>query len=275
MTALAAPLRRLIEALLWPFDQLPPLLGLLLLSVLSGVAMLAVVGLTTPQRRLRVARDLMSSAIYEIRLFLDSPGHIVRAQLRLLVYSTRYLLCLVPALLVLLPPLALLFAPLHARYGLAPLSPDGPALLRIQLDPAAAATLDPHQISLAPAEAVQLDAPPVLVADEAVMYLRLRLRGPGIHQAVVRAPSWTVDKRISAQPGAAIVDVERRRGLGSLLAIGTEPALPSAGPVQVLALDHPQRPPPWETLPAPWWLLWLLVATATALALRRRMGVTL
>jgi hypothetical protein len=81
----------------------------------------------------------MSSAIYEIRLFLDSPGHIVRAQLRLLVYSTRYLLCLVPALLVLLPPLALLFAPLHARYGLAPLSPDGPALLRIQLDPAAAA----------------------------------------------------------------------------------------------------------------------------------------
>jgi hypothetical protein len=275
MTALAAPLRRLIEALLWPFDQLPPLLGLLLLSALSGVAMLAVVGLTTPQRRLRFARDQMSSAIYEIRLFLDSPGHIVRAQVRLLVCSGRYLLCLVPALLVVLPPLALLFPPLHARYGLAPLSPEGPALLRIQLDPAVAATLDPRQVSLPHAEAVQLDAPPVLVRSEAVMYLRLRLPGPGVHQVVVRTPSWTVDKRISAQPGAPMVDAERRRGLGSLLAIGTERALPAAGPVQVVALDHPERPPPWETLPVPWWLLWLLAATATALALRRRMGVTL
>jgi hypothetical protein len=78
MDTLIHGLRTGIEYLLVPFDAMPRFWALTVLSVASGVLMLWVVGKTTPQRRVEIARARMASAIYEMRLFLDSPGRILR-----------------------------------------------------------------------------------------------------------------------------------------------------------------------------------------------------
>jgi hypothetical protein len=273
MDVLASLLRQLAEALLWPFDLLPPRAGLMAFSVVSGLLMLLVVGKVTPQARLKHAREQMTSAIYELRLFLDSPRRIFVAQARLVLWSLNYLAYLLPALVVLTPVLALLYAPLETRYGKEPLRPDQTVLMRIDLrNPTPAA----EQATVESGNTVRLAAPPVLVPDERSLYLRLAIVEAGLHRIQIRAPGWEVVKNICAESRPeARVSAERRAGLAHVLAIGNEAPLPSDGQVTGVAVIHPARRQSWGGIQMPWWVVWLLVATVVALLFKRRFGVTL
>ncbi len=273
MDELASMSRQVAEALLWPFDILPRRLGLLVFSVVSGLLMLLVVGKATPQARLKHAREQMSSAIYELRIFLDNPRRIFVAQGRLVLWSLNYLAYLLPAFALLLPVLALLFAPLEIRYGLTPLSPGTDALVRVDLRAPLAAA---EQATVEGGTAVRLVAPPVLVADERVLYLRLGILEKGLHRVRISAPGWQVEKILSAEGGGdRPVSAERRAGLGQLFALGNEPPLPSDGPVAAVVVTHLEREQSWAGIEMPWWIFWLLVATVVALAFKKRFGVTL
>lgn len=266
-------LRQLAEALLWPFDILPRRLGLLVFSVVSGLLMLLVVGKATPQARLKHARDQMTSAIYELRLFLDSPRRIFHAQGRLVLWSLNYLAYLLPAFALLLPMLALLYAPLEVRYGLTPVGGDGDALVRVDLR---RPTPESEQATVEGGNTVRLAAPPVLVAGEQVLYLRLGISERGLHRVRIEAPGWRIEKKISAEARSDLpVSAERRAGLGHLFAVGNEAPLPSDGPVSGITVTHLPREQSWVGFSMPWWMFWLIVATVVALALKRRFGVTL
>lgn len=272
MQPLGAAVQRLIATLLWPLDQLPATAGLTLFSLLSGMGLLLVVGRTTPQHLLRLARARMSSAIYEIRLYLDSPKRIFLAQWRLLRWSGLYLACLLPGLLAILPVLALLYAPMEARYGLAPLSPGTMTLLRLELEEPDAAVED---ATIAPHPGVELAGPAVLVAPERTLYLGLKIIRAGTHDITIRTPGWVVAKQISADAAARTVAVERRRGMSHLFGPAIEGPLPADGPVKAVSVAHPARPQRWLGIDMPWWLFWMLAATASALALRRPFRVSL
>jgi hypothetical protein len=273
MDGLASLLKQLAEAVLWPFDMMPRRLGLVMFSVVTGLLLLLLVGKVTPQNRLKHAREQMSSAIYELRLFLDSPRRIFMAQARLVLWSLNYLAFLLPAFVVLLPVLALLYGPLEVRYGLQPLRADQNVLVRVELkEPAPSA----EQATVDGGENVRLAAPPVLIADEPALYLKVAVAETGQHRIRIQGPGWDVDKRISADPSPeAKVSAERRAGLSHLLALGTEAPLPSDGPVTAVTIAHTARTQNWGGVDLPWWLVWLLVATAVALAFKKRFGVTL
>jgi hypothetical protein len=272
MSELASMLRQVAEALLWPFDILPRRLGLLVFAVVSGLLMLLLVGKVTPQGRLKHAREQMSSAIYELRLYLDSPRRIFVAQGRLVLWSLNYLAYLLPAFAVLLPILALLYAPLEVRYGLAPLEAES-ALVRIDLrEPLPAA----EQAKVDGGTNVKLAAPPVLLPDERVLYLRLGIAERGLHRVRIEVGGWQVEKRISAENSPdGEVSAERRAGLSHLFALGNEPPLPSDGPVSAVVVSHDPRDLSFVGLEMPWWVFWLVVATVVALAFKKRLGVTL
>ena len=256
-----------------PFDQLPRTLGLTAFAAFCGLLMLAVVAWTTPQRRLAVARDRMSSAVYEVRLFLDSPWRVLVAQMRLLGWSVVYLVYLLPAVLVLAPVLALFYGPLEARFGLRPLSAGETALVRVALDRGRATAAAELVTTEVPA-GVRLDAPPVLEESAGVLFLRFVVATPGQHEVRLAGPGWGVVKLLSVGP-SRIVHGDRRAGLGGLLAVGGERLLPGAGPVRSVSVAHAPATGTWLGLPLPWWGYWLLVSTLVALALRKRFRVAL
>jgi hypothetical protein len=274
MSELASMLRQVAEALLWPFDILPRKLGLLAFAVVTGLLMLLLVGKVTPQGRLKHAREQMSSAIYELRLYLDSPRRIFVAQGRLVLWSLNYLAYLLPAFALLLPILALLYAPLEVRYGLAPLATETDALVRIDLREPLPASAE--QAKVDGGTTVKLAAPPVLLADERALYLRVEISERGLHRVRIEAPGWQVEKRISAEARTdGEVSAERRSGLAHLFALGNEPPLPSDGPVSAVVVSHESRNQSFVGLEMPWWVFWLVVATVVALAFKKRLGVTL
>ena len=255
----------IVEVPLRPLDGVPPWLSLALLALVTGVGMLIVVGRLTDQKRLEVARDHMSSAIYEMRLFMDSPIHILRAQLRFVRASFRYTLLAMPPLFVLAAPLGLLFLHLEARYELAPLPAGATTVVTVEtLRPVAAG-----DVRVAPNDAVRLTAPPLVAGDE--IHLRVEIEKVGVHRLEMTVGDEEVSKLLVALPGAPVSPV-RAAGWGFLLDVSTEAPLDAVN-VSAIRVEHPRES--LIVLGMPWWLYWLGLTMAAAMAFRRPLGVVL
>jgi hypothetical protein len=255
-----------LEAALWPLDRVPPGLAVVIVGAATGLFLIAVMKWCSPQRWVARARDRMSACIYEMRLFLDSPRQVVIAQGRLLAWTAVYLLALAPALLAASPGLGLLYLHLEARHGLAPVEVDRPLVVRIGL----ADGTDGARVAVTVDGPAELTAPLLHARHEPAVYARLRIAAPGSPTLLVTLDDQRWSKRIDARATTAVA-AERAAGLAAWLALGDEPAL--SGAVASIRIPHPAQGD-WSVLPGPWWLWWLGVATAVALALRGRLGVT-
>ena len=92
-----AALRALFDALLLPFRSLPPIVGLLVVSLVVSIGMLLVFKRTSNQARLEAVKRQIHACLFEIRLFNDDLPAILRAQVEILRHNLRYLgLSLVP-----------------------------------------------------------------------------------------------------------------------------------------------------------------------------------
>ena len=274
MSWLAAHIRGVAEwAIAW-FDVFPAPVALTAIAILSGAAMLWVIGRASPQERILHARAQIAAAVYEMRLFLDSPGRVLLAQGRLLGWFFRYLLYLLPAFLLLSVPCGLLLLHLETRHGLRPLPVDAPVVVRVDL----AAGIDGYRVtasSLDPDEPLRVTAPPLYLERAQRVYLRVLVRAPGEHRLAIDTGTQVVEKRLSAGSHAP-VRAERRSGLASWWQRGDEAPLPSGGDITAVRIAHPVSNSAWLGFDwLPWWGYWLLVSTATALLLRRPMRVTL
>ena len=184
MAVFAHWMRVVGEWIVRPFDYAGGLLGLTIFSVLSGIGMLWVMGKTTDQKGMEKAREQMAAATYEIRIFLDSPGRVLRAQLRLIRWNAHYVACLLPALLILMGPLLLLYMPLDARFGWEPIQPGQDTLIMVDFHEGtngAKLEVDEEKCS-----GVQVTAPPLYVAEESRVYLRAKITDGQEHTLGVR-----------------------------------------------------------------------------------------
>ncbi|RMH39034.1 MAG: hypothetical protein D6689_17810 [Deltaproteobacteria bacterium] len=269
MAAIARALAGATNALLAPFDWIPRPWDLVLVSVATGALILWILKWTTRPAWIARARDQMAAAIYEIRLFLDSPRRVFASQGRFLMWSGAYIGALLPGLLVASAPLGLLYVQLDRRHGAGPVEVGKPVVVRVDL----ADGVDGADVSVAPAAGVRATAPPLYDADEGRVYLRVEVAEPGTHELSIAAGGDRITKRIVADPRARAVDPVRARGLAALWSPGSEPPLADDGPVVRVQVAHPPRPDPWLGVAMPWWLYWLVIATIAALALRKPFGV--
>lgn len=266
MNLLATWMSRLVEALLHPLDRLPEPLALALFSALSGVVLVLAFRRLTDARGIATARDRMASAVYEVRLFVDSPARILAAQVRLVRWSFVYLARTLPVFLVLTAPVALFYGHLDARYGLAPAGTSD-VLVRL----AVAEGKDPRAIGLEGTD-VEQTAPPVFVGTTRELYFRVRaLRPEAASLRFTTTPP--IEKALTASPRARRVDAERARGVSAFAAIGAEEPLPEGSVVDDIRVLHAPREVSLLGLRAPWWVHWLVISSLVALALAKRLRV--
>jgi hypothetical protein len=271
MQQLIAGARALGDAGFFLWRAWPPWLGVLCLALLLGVVFLLVFRALTPQRRVRRLKELMAAAIYELRLFADSPRRVLAAQGRALLLALEYLAWSIPALLVILPLSAALLARGALVWEHRPLSVGETAVVAVAVDRAA------------PLEGIRLEAQPALrvvppivrVRSSHEVLARVRVMEPGEHVLRVRVDSArsprVIDKSLSCGPSAAI-SLVRARGRSLAQLLGREPPLPD-GPVLRIEVDYPARELRWLGLP--WYALLGLGVLVVALALRRRLRVAL
>jgi hypothetical protein len=110
-------LNALFDVLLYPLGRFPAFLGLLFVSLLSGIGMIAVFKIVSNQEKIADLRRRMGGEILGILLHVSSPGTVLRFAGRLIWSNTVYLSYLLKPLLFMAVPFMLVWGQLEARYG--------------------------------------------------------------------------------------------------------------------------------------------------------------
>lgn len=279
-----AVLGRVFDLLLYPFRALPPLAGLAFVSLLTAVGMLIVFRATSDQARIAAVKRSIHAALFEIRLFNDDLGAILRAQLEILRHNLTYLkLSLVPMLWMIVP-LVLIVAQLQFSYGYGGLDRGRPVLVKAQLKERALAGRDAAGgVSAAPPD-LALDAPAGIRVETPAVWL------PGLKEAIWRiAPERDGEYELRIRVGdetatktVRVSDAIVRRsplrpepGFVNELLYPAEPSLPDESALKSIAVGYPERAVRvfgWEIH---WMIVFFVLSIAFAFALRNRFGVTL
>lgn len=262
-------MRTAIEGILIPFDYLGSFWGLTILSLLSGVGMLWVVGKTTPQKRVEHARNQMDSAVYEIRLFLDYPKRVVVSLGRLMLNSVFYVLYMMPAFVILAIPLTVMYLHLDTRHGMEAIATNEDFVVSIEL----ANGVDGRSLAVTPSEGLEITAPPLYVANKKAVYLRAKASKVGELMLSLDLDGHTLTKTIVTDPTATQMTPDRSSGLNAWLSYGPEATLD--GPITAISITHEPRDRDYLGITMPWWLWWLLLMMIAAFGLKKQLGVTL
>jgi uncharacterized membrane protein (DUF106 family) len=270
MSVLNSGLTTVADIILAPFSALPPLVGLVVVSLVTAAAMLQVFKRTSDQTRLEAVKRSIHAGLFEIRLFNDDLRAILRAQLEILRHNATYLrLSLIPMLWVIVP-LALVIAQLQFYYGYAPLQPGDHVLLKVQLREGSG-------------EAVSLEAPPQLQLDTPAVWLpgakevvwRVRPAEPGRYEVRVKVGSESYTKSMQVAGGVVRRSPVRVSTLLDQLLYPSEPPLPGNGPVSAISVAYPEQDVGVFGWDLNWMYVYFGLSLIFAFALRKPFGVTI
>jgi hypothetical protein len=296
----------LIQAALYPFRGLPPMVGLTVFSLVSGVGMLYVFKWTSDQARLAEVKRKIHAGIFEIRLFNDDMRAILAAQRDILRYNLTYLRLSLRPLLWMIVPFVLIVAQLQLHYGYEGPEVGEPFIVKVRLvagEPAGdgagptagaapraagsgapAATASGQAGGEAPRSApdIAIQAPEGLRVETPRLWIptldeadwRLVATAPGNYEVIVEIGGNDYRKTVTV--GDAILarsPIRTSRLLDRILYPG-EPGFPSGAAVASIEVLYPEREVSlfgWQTH---WLVAFIIITIVLAFALRRPLGVT-
>lgn len=277
MSYVNAALRPVFDLLLAPFAGLPPIVSLIVVSLLTAVLMLVVFKRTSNQTALAGVKRHIHAGLFEIRLFNDDLRAILRAQGEILRHNLTYLRLSLAPMVWILPPLVLVIAQLQFHYGYEGLRPAEATLLRVDLKP--------ETVSAGIRPEAALDLPPGLIAqtrevwipDEAELAWRLVAEREGDFEIGVRidgAPLVTKTLRVTRRV-VRLSPVRVEPGVLAQLIYPAEPPLPADSPVQAIHVDDPDREVSALGLGLHWMIPFFVLSIVFAFALRGWFKVTI
>jgi len=257
-----------IAGILSPFSGHSPMLSLIPLSVLLGMAMLWVFRRTSNQEAIRKVKSELHAHLYEMRLFTDEPLLIWQAQWGLLKANVRYIaMMLVPAL-VLTIPMVLIFAQLECFYGYAPLEPGQEAIVTVQMKGESGQA----PVLRAPA-GIAVESPAIRMDKGQQISWRIRALRPVTGDMQFVFPDATVEKSVQAGMGPQYVSERRVSSALDLIWHPAESRLP-AGPVDWIELRYAAATVHAFGIDLHW-LIWLLIfSMVSGLVLKKRFRVS-
>lgn len=241
------------------------------LSIGLGVIFLLAFRQFSNQRAIQATRRRLQASLYELRLFVDEPRLVWRAQGTLLWVNCRYLvLMLVPAL-ILCVPVALLIAFLEPYYGKAPLAAGQQTIVTAKLKQPLSATFTDPVLQAPPGFAVE--TPGVRIPMEREISWRiLPLRAASGSLRIV-LPTQIVTKDVIAGSGRHFLSTRRARSFWQLFWHPTERRLPR-GDIAWIDIRYPSRSIQWLGFGLNW-IVWLfIISMLTALLLKRPFKVS-
>ncbi len=274
MGILNALLGGVINALLFPFRGLPPLVGLTVVSVVIGVAMLLVFKVTSNQKGVTAVKRRIAAGIFEIRLFNDDPRAIVRAQYDILRHTFTYLgLNMVPVLWMIVP-LVLVIIQLQFHYGYRGLEPGDVALVKVTFN--GNAPPDPSDVSLEVDPGIEVESPLLWIPSLREADWRIVVTQPGEHEVRVRIGGEVYSKRVKVSD-----DIVRRTpvrpsaGFVDQLVYPVEPPLPKNARVESITVTYAEAEVGFLFWDMHWIIVFFIISMVAAFVLQRPFKVTL
>jgi len=275
MSAVNAALRLVFDLLLAPFAAGPPIVSLVLVSLLVSVLMLVVFKRTSDQAALAAVKRRIHAGLFEIRLFNDDLRAILRAQGEILRHNLTYLRLSLWPMAFLLPPLVLVIAQLQFHYGYLGLRPGQEALLTVDLVAGTASGARPSAALDLPA-GLRAETKEVWVKAESQLLWRLVADREGDYELGLQVAGARLTKTVRVTPlTVRLSPVRVDPGFLSQLLYPAEPPLPSGSPVRAVHLSYPGREVSVLGYGMHWMIPFFALSIVFAFALRGVFKVTI
>jgi uncharacterized membrane protein (DUF106 family) len=281
MSMVDAVLGACFNVLLLPFRGLPPLIGLVFLSLLAAIAMLLVFKRTSDQGAITAVKRKIHACLFEMRLFSDDLGALMRAQLRILRHNVTYVrLSLVP-MLWLIVPFVLVLVQMQFHYAYQGLKPGDETVVKVNLAKGWEQTLGvaPEArppVTLSVPDGLRVETPGVWIPSLDEVDWRVGVERPGSYTLTVRAGGRELVKRLDATNRVVRRSpVRLSAGFVNQLLFPAESPLPSDSPVRAIAVDYASAGIPILGLSVHWLVVFFVLSIALAFALRKRFDVAI
>ncbi len=255
----------LFDVLLYPFGTLEPVWGLVLVSVVTGAAMVWIFGRISNQQRVRTLKAAMKGHLLEVWIFREQLRNVLKAEGRVLRDTGKYLLCSLPAFVVLMIPVVVIMIHLQARYGCRPLLAGEHALVKVFLaEPFAENSAD---VKLQVPEGLVLETPALRIPRCREVDFRVGAARPGRYQLDVEVPGETVTKSVEVGPSCGPLSSLRSNRPFDRLLNPAEAGLPS-GPIAAVEIAYPSETVSLGGFRCHWLWPFLILSLAAGYALK-------
>jgi len=262
------------DFLLMPFRGMHPGVGLLVVSVITGVVMLFIFGKTSNQKMITAAKNKLWAYIMEMWLFRNDPrvmfsaiGNVARSNLTYLRHSLR-------PIVFLIIPVLIIMVQLGIRYANTPLSAGEETIVSVRLAEGARASETDIEL-VAPAGARVVSAPLRMDAKGQIEW-RLAIDGCGTGKILFHTPDGDVTKRIAGCGREKLIKVgtiKARANTWNAFLYPTEPPLPRDSIIETISVKYPARDGLLFGLDVHWLIVFFIVSVAAGFGLKGVFGI--
>ncbi len=186
---------KIFELLFFPFRNLSPWLGMIFISLITGIFMLVVFRYTSNQEGIRKVKNKIKAHLLEIRLFKDNFALSLKAQGNILRNNLKYISYSFKPMLVMIIPLILILIQLNLWFGYQSLEPGEKAIVKVKLKN----EYNPLDLKLkvAPSPGFLIDSPPLRIEEEKEVNWRLQAKKKGVYNLVIKVNNQEYKKSIA------------------------------------------------------------------------------
>lgn len=232
---------KIFEVIFFPFRNMSPWVGMVLVSILTAFLMLFVFRFTSNQEGIRKVKNRIKAHLLEIRLFKDSLIISLKAQGRILRYNLKYIGYSVKPLLVMIVPLILILIQLNLWFGYQSLAPGQEAVLKAELR---------EDLSLLDAEfmietslGLEVETPPLRIEENSEVNWRLRAKEAGIHELalILNGEKFVKKVAVAQKPLSKISSIKVHHNFINEMFNPGEAPIPGDLPVRSIEIKYPSK----------------------------------
>lgn len=265
MRSFLSLLNRLFDLIFLPFQNVSPLFGLLMVSVLTGILLLIIFRYTSNQGAIKKTKEQIKAYLLAVRLFQDQLSVVLEVHARLLRSTLTYMKHSLRPLAVMLIPVVLIMIQLEMRLGQHPAQPGETVLVTAILsepDWLTQTTLElPSELSLA--------APPVHIFERREITWKILTTEAGIYPLRVKVGDQEFTKQLTVANSVVRLSSKRvQGGLWDELLYPAEAAIPANAPIKSLEVKYPRRQIDLGFFRAHWLVPFFVFSLLAGLALK-------
>lgn len=263
-------LTRGCSLLLWPFQKLPPFWGILFLSLLTSLFVLAVYRAVSNPAQVTNTKNQIKAHILAIRLYRDSWKIIVVSFFKSLYYTGKYFALNLRPLLLALPLLFVLFVQMDIRYGMRPFRVGEDIVVKAGFS----RDIRALDIALQANRHVEPRMAPVFISALREVNWKLRAVENGSVTVAITVDGATVRKNLLIGAGLPALSNQKIAASGwAHFIYPVEKLLAPSAALQTISLRYPPRRIGFLGLHGHWLYFYLAWTMIIALALKKRFGV--
>jgi hypothetical protein len=263
-------LTRGCDLLLAPFAKLPPIWGILFLSVLTSLFVLVVYRWISSPRKVKETKNQIKANILAIRLYRDFWRTIVASFFKSVYYTGKYFVLNLAPLLLVLPLLFLLFVQMDVRYGMRPFRPGE----SIQVKARFSGDIGAVDARIEPNPHFRAAMNPVYVTMLREVDWKLKVGSSGDTAIAITVDGVTIGKNLVI--GDHLPALSNKKMAASSLEhfiYPVEGLLQGPAPLRSVSIKYPARSISFLGLKTHWLVYYLALTMIIALALKNKFGV--